>query len=93
MRCGTQVAAAHRHGAVHRDLKPANIMLTRDGAKLLDFGIATLRADAEPRPRSTPKRPPPKLGPSHSTFVGTRHYMAPEQLHRRRWMRALTSSR
>jgi eukaryotic-like serine/threonine-protein kinase len=32
--------AAHRQGFIHRDLKPANIMLTRDGVKLLDFGLA-----------------------------------------------------
>lgn len=31
---------AHRHGILHRDLKPANIMLTRTGAKLMDFGLA-----------------------------------------------------
>src|SRR5262249_4660973 len=31
---------AHRHGIVHRDLKPANVMLTKTGAKLLDFGLA-----------------------------------------------------
>src|ERR1700730_372214 len=31
---------AHRHGIIHRDLKPSNIMLTKSGAKLLDFGVA-----------------------------------------------------
>jgi serine/threonine protein kinase len=34
------LVAAHRVGIVHRDLKPANVMLTPDGPKLLDFGIA-----------------------------------------------------
>src|ERR1022692_4367715 len=41
---GTQIASpldkAHRHGVTHRDLKPDNIMLTKSGAKLLDFGLA-----------------------------------------------------
>jgi eukaryotic-like serine/threonine-protein kinase len=34
---------AHRHGVIHRDLKPANVMLTKAGAKVLDFGLAKIR--------------------------------------------------
>ena len=42
LRVGTQIADAldrtHWAGVIHRDLKPGNIMLTRGGAKLMDFG-------------------------------------------------------
>jgi serine/threonine protein kinase len=44
LRTGIEIATAldqaHRHGVTHRDLKPGNIMLTKTGAKLLDFGLA-----------------------------------------------------
>ena len=44
LKVGTEICEglekAHGSGVVHRDLKPSNIMLTRSGAKLLDFGLA-----------------------------------------------------
>jgi serine/threonine protein kinase len=44
VRHGIEIASvldrAHHEGIIHRDLKPANIMLTKSGAKLLDFGLA-----------------------------------------------------
>jgi len=81
LKYGAQIAEAldkaHRAGIVHRDLKPANIMLTKGGAKLLDFGLAkahpTINLDID---GATEHKPLTREG----TILGTFQYMAPEQL-------------
>ena len=70
--------AAHRRGITHRDLKPSNIMVTPEGAKLLDFGLAKVRdADEDPNaPAATESTGLTEDG----AVLGTYPYMAPEQV-------------
>ena len=72
---------AHRRGVVHRDLKPSNIVLTKSGAKVLDFGLAQL-GPAEPMAALTDDFFTLFEGGASDDrrIAGTVQYMSPEQM-------------
>jgi serine/threonine protein kinase/Tol biopolymer transport system component len=88
LKCGIEICEglekAHRGGVVHRDLKPGNIMLTKSGAKLMDFGLAKtamVKMDSSSSltvTLSTPAGSHPLT--AAGTVMGTFQYMAPEQV-------------
>ncbi|MCU0685761.1 MAG: SUMF1/EgtB/PvdO family nonheme iron enzyme [Polyangiaceae bacterium] len=75
------LSAAHRRGLLHCDVKPQNAILTDEGAKLVDFGLARFIQGRFEGRRGEAEAPPivgASVAPREVTIRGTPHFMAPE---------------